>query len=357
MGGRVKLVIFILTMLIYFIPIVTLKITIISVISYLWFIFTIIYIVNVYKNRDREYDNKFKGLYCKVIPNNRSPESLGFLLDGSVKEDHLLASLKDLMRKKIILIGRFKDNNEYVLVSKKAMLHFLSKSEAYLMRWFFENIGNGEYVTFKQLKREGTNNSGYFNSCYKEYIELVNLECARYSFFESKKALLDNMLFYFVISYIFVMYNAFVSHNFMIAGLMFVVTSLFVVYVNSFFKRTLESSREYDEWKAFKRWIKEIPNSISDYDIDSLELTIVYAKLLKVDKYVKNIVVNRKDTKKNNFISCYKFGILDELDKILNTEIRSSAIAMVLLGKNRGISSSRKLRNDKIIEIIYERED
>lgn len=351
-----KLVIFILTMLIYFIPIVTLKITIISVISYLWFIFTIIYIVNVYKNRDREYDNKFKGLYCKVIPNNRSPETLGFLLDGSVKEDHLLASLKDLMRKKVILIGRFKDNNEYVLIYKKATSNFLSKSETYLVRWFFENIGNGEYVTFKQLKKEGSNNSGYFNSCYKEYVELVNLECARYNFFESKKDLLDNMLFYFVFSFILVIYNSIVSLNYIYAGIIFVIASLFVVYVNSFFKRTIESSREYDEWMAFKRWIKDDPDSVIDYDIDSLELTIVYAKILKVNKYIKNIIIKRKDTAKNNFISCYKFGIIDELDCILNRGIKSSSVAMILLGRNRGISTSRKLRNDKVIEIIYERE-
>lgn len=345
-----------LVILIYFIPDVELKKMVINVITGSWFIFTIIYFINVYFKKDKEYDNKFKARHCKYIPNNRSPETLGFMLEGSVKENHLLAAIKELMRKKVILIGRFRDNNEYVLVNKKSTAMFLSESESYIVKWFFENIGNGEYVTFNQIKKEASKNSGYFNSCYRDYIELVNFECAKYSFFESKKVLLDNIFFYFFLSYIFVIYNFFVVDHYLIACIMFVITSLFLIYVNKFFKRTVEISREYDEWMAFKRWIIEDKSATRDYDLKTFEMCIVYAKLLKVNKYISNMVFTRKDTTKSNFVSCYKFGIIDELDLILNRGIKSSAVAMVLLGRNRGISTSRKLKNDKVIEIIYERE-
>lgn len=345
-----------LVILVYFIPNIEIRNIVINVITGSWFIFTIIYILNIYYKKDKEYESKFKARHCKFIPNNRSPETLGFILDGNVKENHLLAALKELMRKKVILIGRFKDTNEYVLVYKKSTSMFLSNSEAYIVKWFFENVGNGEYVTFDQIKRESNNNSGYFNSCYRDYIELVNLDCARYNFFESKKVLLDNIFFYFFVSYMFVIYNLLIVDHYIIGISMFIITSLFLIYVNVFFKRTPETSREYDEWLAFKRWIKEDKNATREYNLKDLELCVVYAKLLHVNKYIKNLVCGRKDTAKSNFISCYKFGIIDDLDLILNRGIKSSALAMVILGRNKGISTSRKLKNDKVIEIIYERE-
>ena len=351
-----KLTIFILFILISVIPSLSIKITVINIISIVWFVFSLIYVLYIYYKKDKEYDIRYTNKYCEYIPNNRSPEFLGFLLDGHVKKEHLISSILDLIRKKIISIGKFEDTNEYVLVNNKQNSEYISKTENYLIKWLFNSVGNGEYVTFNQIRRDSTKNSGYFYYCYKEYKELVNFESAKYNFFESKKDLLENIFVYFIVSYLITAYNIFIVHNYIVAIIIFILTTAFIIYVNKFYKRTKEANREYEEWKAFSRFTKEKKGIVADYDKVSYELCIVYSPILKTINEMMSTIKKREDVSKSNFLSSYKLGIVNKLVYILSNSIKTAETQALLYAKNNGSSSSRRLKNDKKIEIIFDKE-
>jgi hypothetical protein len=279
---------------------------------------------------------------------------IGFLLTCSIKKEYLVASIMELIRKDVIRIGKLKEKKDYVLIHNRSSVVQLSKGEKYIIKWLFHDIGDELQVTFNRIKKEASKNCGYFSYCYHEWADIVNFEAAKYNFFESKKSFMNNMLLYFGISYILVLYNILLVNHYIIAIVIFILTTLFIIYTSTFYKRTREANREYEEWMAFKRYILKKDNIIHEYDEHTLCMYAIYSKVLKLDKEFISILRKRYKNDKelvneNMLLKAINMGIMQEIDKAISSGIKMSEFATILFAKNHGNQAIRRVAcNDKV---------
>ena len=338
-----KTVIFIVFFSLYFIPATLIRDRVISVFSVLWFVFTIIYVIYIYNNRDKEYEKTYMEEYYKSLPSNISPEILGYLLTCSTKKEYLTAVIMDLIRKESIKVR--KEKKDYILIDNNEFDIYLSKSQLYIKKWFFKSMGNRKEVSFTDIKNEAKYNSGYFSYCYNEWMSLLNIECARYDFFENKKDIIEFMLFYTSISILFILYNIFLTYNYIVAVLMLVAIIGFIIYINNFYRRNKESNEEYEEWMAFKRYLEKELNNIEKINTDTLATYSVYAKILGLNKEFDDAIRNKTNKKifeENELLSLISSNAIEELDKIISFSVRKSFISTLFLVRNNGHNVLRK---------------
>lgn len=340
-----KAFVFILLVGLYFIPSVVFKRVVIDIFSIIWFIITFIYFLYIYYKKDKEYESSFKEEYCLTAPSCSPPEVIGFLLTCSVKKEYLTASIIELIRKKAISIN--KGSKDYYLIDNKNSKQYLTRTELYIKKWLFKCIGDGDKVSFGLIKKESKNNSGYFYSCYHEWVDLVHFDCARYNFFESKKEVIEQTLLYFATSYVLALYNILITHNYLISILILIITTLFIIYVNNFYRRNKETNREYEEWMAFKRYIQKEDNHLNEYDNNTLGIYSVYAKVLNVNLEFRNILKKKAKENKNIYeddpiLPYICSDVIDNLDKILVKGIKRSVVANILFVRNGGRTTVKR---------------
>lgn len=333
----------------------------INAINIVWFLFSCFYIGYIYFKEDKEYDNSKKIDYMTTIPSDKPPEIIGFLMSCSIKKEYLIASIMELIRKEVILIGKINKSNKYVLIHNNKVHIPLSKAENYVIKWLFHDIGNDSQVSIDSIKKHANKSNGYFHSCYHEWSDIVNIEGAKYNFFESKKNFIETIFVYFITSYVMSLYNMFGSSNLMIGILMFILTTLFVIYTNTFYKRTKDGNIEHNEWMAFKRYISKYDNTIHEYGIYTLSMYGIYSKVLGVENEYRNILrkkyeTNKEDVDTNMLLCAINTGVIDILDKTISGAISRSELMYAFSSRNKGNSYSRRKSGAYKYTLITEKE-
>jgi len=308
------------------------------------------YVIYIYITKDKEYEKTYFNLYNKFIPNNRSCETLGYLMNNKVTRKHFIACVIDLIRRKDIYVGTI--NNEIYLIDNKSNSDFLSKSDKFIKKFLFDNIGNGEYVSLTSIKNETKYNGGYFYSRLKEWYELVKIDCARYNFFESKDDFIQKVFLYFSISFLLAVYNLFITHYILLSIIIMLLIIVFLIYISSFYKRTKESSREYEEWVSFKNYLDNSNYLKKEkYDSNTIGLICVYSIVLKSFDKFNNIFV---ENDKNLFLKLYKLGLISRIVKELNNYLTYASFFNISFTYNKGNNTLRRSTFNDKIKVIKE---
>jgi len=328
-----------------------------SAINIFWFIVTIVLYIYIYITKDREYKTNYKEEFEYFFPSNRNPEILGFLMTGDTKERFFIASVFELIRKNAVRIARANNNKDYILIQNNKYRGNLSKGEFYIMKWLFHYLGNDYEVPLSKITEDSKKNSGFFSYCYHEWANLVEVDAAGLNIFESKGSLFTDMLVYFIITFLLVIYNATLLNNIALATIILVINTAFIIYTNTFIKRTMETNLEHLKWKAFIRYIKKVDNKLHEMDSEGLAKLCVYCKVLKLDKEFYKIYNRSRNINDNQLLIAINEDVISYLDKALSRGIKYSKIATnIFYSKNKGSTKIIRRRFNDDITYIYDKE-
>lgn len=212
---------------------------------------------------------------------NYNPAVLAYNANGFSSDKELLATIFDLVRRNYlsILVVELVDGKMHKINKLKEKDEGLLKHEAYLMHWIIDEIGDGNTVTLKQIKKYGKNNPGNFTRQFDNWKREIALQAEKENLFDKKtksiKAgiiILELILIVTAVVFMF-MGNMYGAVSFVLSIAVIIATAL----INT---RTLEGNIQFALWNKMLARIK----NLSKVEIDGWakepslgEIYLIYA--------------------------------------------------------------------------------
>lgn len=108
-------------------------------ISYLFYI--------IYKNYHKDPIVNFSHKYMREFPNNYSPSTVSYLMNGKINDNALSAEIMDLIRRKVIIANKIDKNNYELIINDRNNTNI---SDEKLMKLIFNNATS---ISTKELKK------------------------------------------------------------------------------------------------------------------------------------------------------------------------------------------------------------
>ena len=302
--------------------------------SCIWIIYSIYYCYILFHSKDKKIV-AYK--YSTSPPNNNYSPFIRYLYSGKTDYKVFFLIVIELVIKGSISLK--KENNMYFLIDNKCKNEVLRKSEIYVKKILFKDIGDGNYVVLNNMIRKCNFNSGYLYSVYKEWENVFIYEAAFNKYFKSNKNLIDKSTFFLVISFVLSLYNIFFTKKILLALFIFTIASLMCKYINDIKSREDEAKVEYKRWLEFKNYINKEDNTLDELDVSSLENYALYAYSL--DSYYSFYdILNRKnkcDIDKSEVLKIMINKDFINIEYIFSKSIEKLNInAVLLFAKNKG---------------------
>ncbi len=268
-----------------------------------------------YRKFDKELKPNFDSEYYRELPATYPPCEMGYLINfRDLEKNDLSATLMDLVRRGFIRIDyegqslTAKNPNYTMVYDPTKDTSSLKSYEVYLLKWFFQTIGQDNVLTLDELDnycRKNANAETYKN-CNDRWVHMAKNEASKNDFFD--KSAEKGSLRY-------VGYAA----SIVVLGVLLVILGLggkvFALYVSgpvlcssvimlSYCKhikrRSKQGNEEYTMWMAFKHFLEEFSH-FEDYPMPSIEIWqhyMVYAVSFGIaDLVEKQLRFKFKDTK------------------------------------------------------------
>ena len=267
-------------------------------------------VVRCYRKYDKEFKSDFYNEYYRELPADYPPAVMGYLYKfKEIDDNDLTATLLDLVRRKYLIIKNplvdvNSDNADYEIVLDDTKdLNDLTELEKHLIDWFIKDIGNGKRVSSKQISSycDDIDGAREYQANNKRWLQLVEKEANKYDFFDkdigkAKKRFSLYSIFIFLAS--FFMFSGYGLVNYtlclMLSINLFCLGVAYVIYVNTFNRRSKQGNEEYVRWKAFNKFLEEF-STFEDYPVPSLiiwEHYLVYATSFGIaDKVMKQLKI------------------------------------------------------------------
>ncbi len=270
----------------------------------------------VYKKYDKEYDPKFKEEYLNDPPSDLSPAQMSYLYYfQKTNDEDVTATLLDLIRRKylkIVLIDEFMTEKEAdfkITLDKDKSLDDLLPHEAHLINWFIKRIGDGTSVTNKIIETYGKTyaNAEVFNNDAMQFKNLVKQSCKDKDFFETKTKDKTKIYVFVLIPVFALIITMLVSSLYNINSslptlILFVISIIYVIYVTTIKKRSINGNEDYVKWKAFRNFLVDF-GTFKDYPMPGIviwERFLVYATSFKIaDLVMKQLEVKLPDLRED----------------------------------------------------------
>ena len=267
----------------------------------------IIIVTHSYKKYDKELTSQFDYEYYREIPNaSYSPSVASYLVnEQKLDKNSLNAELMDLIRRKYIIIDTngqtLTDRNpNYIMYLNRELFTSgvgLTKSEKFLLNWFFNEIGKDGQLSFNELDeymKNHTNAERYYKS-NTDWNEKVYEESRKKNWFDkvnnAKKFLIFGLVS--VIGSVFLFFQTSVFNTTWISVLFISLLAgsgvMVASYVTTIKRKTQEGVDEYTKWIAFKKFLEEF-STFEDYPVPSLivwEHYMVYATMFGIADLVE----------------------------------------------------------------------
>lgn len=257
----------------------------------------ILFTLRAYKKYDKEHKSEFYNEYYRELPGNYPPAVMGYLYNfGEISDDDLTATLLDLIRRKYLILDTHGSTgvNEKkpvftIKVNSEKSQSDLKEYESYLIRWFINDIGDGEKVTNQELNSycdKFSNAEKYQRSC-TTWNKLVKIEAKKQNFFDEdvKKQKAQCQTLGILISVLvgvgLVALSVFTDYAIgtkFLAGIICYCVA-FSLYVSGIDRRSISGNEDYVRWKAFKKFLEDF-STFEDYPLPSIiiwEHYLVYA--------------------------------------------------------------------------------
>lgn len=303
--------------------------------SFIFFIYTIYFVYKLYNLKDKKV---ITDKYIEYPPNNNYSPYVRYLYKSKVDYKIIVLTIFELLIKGSISLKI--ENNIYYLIDNKIKNEDLKKSEVYVKKLLFKDIGEGHYVVLNNMIKKCNSNSGYIYSSLEEFKNVFEYEVAFNKYFKSNKSLVDKSTGYLIISFILSLYNIFFTKKVILGLLIFAVGAIICKYINDLKNKEEDALNEYKKWLEFKNYINKEDNSLHELDTLSLEQYLLYAYSIGSYYEFKNII--DKKYKDNNIddsiiLSIVKSNIFNNIDYIFYKSINKLEVnTLFLFAKNKG---------------------
>lgn len=260
----------------------------------------------VYKKYDKEFVPKFNNEYYRELPSNYPPAIMSYLYYfQKTNNEDFSATILNLVRRKYLELNCLGDINDkkadYELVFTNKEIEGLMPHERNILNFIINIIGDGKKVTFDEIEAYGKSyaNAQRFQDEARKFTKSVEKDAKNFDFFIDTKKAKAKVSIYGIIGIIIGILIALIGssmglditiHAFVIIGL----SIIYLIYVSSIKKRSINGNEEYAMWKAFRHFLCEF-GSLKDYSvagIDIWEEYLVYATSLKIaDKVMEQLKV------------------------------------------------------------------
>ncbi|MGI6329924.1 MAG: DUF2207 family protein [Bacilli bacterium] len=325
-----QIIILIILGIIYFLPSWELQVPLVLGLSFFWIIVIFLTFIFIYKKRAKEYPPKFKEERLTEPPTKRTPEQLGYLFKRRLNINHLISNFMELIRKEAVIVDKNKET--FIFYFSKEFKEELTKSEQYLINWFFNRMGNGESFSLNSFKKRAFTDSGFFMRCYYEWQEIVMFEGLKCFFFESKRDILERSLGYLFLSFLLIFLNIVVITNRYLILIMFLILILFTSYLGRFIRRTKEANEEYYKWRAFKRFLEDKEK----IDLKKIEKWSIYAQVFRVLPQFKSKIPKNLEKINSPLLDCIKDGTIEKIEQVFKKSLFIAKIKGGIFSFNRG---------------------
>lgn len=304
--------------------------------SIFWLVYTIWYIVKLRKILDKKIVTNDLRIDA---PNNNHPYNIRYLYSKKVDYKVFISTILELLNKKRISLVRY-NKTDYHFIDNKEMDIELTKVESSCIKFLFNQMGDKEKLSLKNFSFLCKQSPVYVYECFKEWISAFEYENAPLKYFKRIKPLVDDSLFYFVVSMIIVISNVAIKY-FLIALFVFIVTSYIIVIVNNYANLEEESKSEYIEWLKYKNYINKYDNDLDELDIESLDNLAMYAYVLDEYESFINILNKRyeknKDIDNDVILSIMHLRIFEDIEYKITSGLKTSKYkSMNLFKGNKG---------------------
>ncbi len=254
----------------------------------------------IYFKYDKEYTPSFDNDFLRELPNDDTPATLSYLYyTEKIVDETITATLLDLIRRKYIFLENLESNMssgsaDFNLVYNKEKVHEdLKDYEIHFLSYIFNTIGNGDFVTTKQIENYGSVSESKaisYQNFLKRFVRLAKLDGKSKKYFEvglsNKKRITffaNSIPFLFILVNI-LLYSLYNISIFIPLLISIAVMTLISVYVYGIKKRSVNGNEMFAKWKAFKNFLISFGN-LEDYPIPGIvvwEHYLVYATVLGI---------------------------------------------------------------------------
>lgn len=329
-----KIIVLVSLLIVLLFPI-QIKIYLTFLASFIFFIYTIYFIYKLYNFKDKKI---ITNNFIEYPPNNNYSPYIRYLYKGKVDYKIIVLTVFELLIKGSISLKI--ENNIYYLIDNKVKNEDLKKSEVYVKKLLFKDIGEGHYVILNNMIKKCNSNSGYIYSSLEEFKNVFEYEVAFNKYFKSNKNLVDKSSAYLIMSFILSLYNIFFTKKIVIALLIFIVGAVICKYINDLKNKEDDAFIEYKKWIEFRNYINKNDNNLYELDDISLEQYLLYAYSMDCYYEFKNVIDKKyKDNNIDNslLLNIVKSNIFNNIDYIFYKSINKLEVnTLFLFAKNKG---------------------
>lgn len=252
------------------------------IISVIWYLGCILFILYLNKKYNRPYLTEFNEKYYNDIPSQLNPCQLSYLLYKKLVLEVLSATVQFLIIKERLIVK--KQENDFIIYGnyndKK-----MSKSQKYLCDFLINTIGDTKYVKLSDINNYCNNNGGAseFLLNYQIWKKIITKE-SKNNYYEEKTEFSYIRKYQFIGLCIFAL-NIIFSFNYTASFFIPFFAFFLSFYFFKIFKRTKEANTEYYKWLAFRNYLKDsnFQENISKLDKQKY---LLYATIYKIDDKV-----------------------------------------------------------------------
>ena len=283
---------------------------------------TLIFLVHVFRTKKKELPFK----YYKSIPNDYSPATVSFLLEGRITTKDITATILYLVEKGAIKY-EFEDEQTFYRTFQKVDL---TRSEKYLMDFLFDTVGNvngkANRFSIKDISRYARRNASVFSEKYQTRHRIAIGEARENNFYGKheikEKIIIDISL----LATMLAAYGIYSRINFMMNGILMILSVLVTVYFLKKQVRTEKGEEEYYKWLGLKNFLSDFGN-FSERDLPSIK---IWEKFL---------------------VYSVSFGNAKELSEKMNAKVETIPVTVSI--KNELIRVTNLLLSNTFWEFLY----
>ncbi len=266
---------------------------------------TAVLIVYVYMKYDKEYKSDFNLEYNRDFIDDYDVTVIEYLFDKRITEKAFTTSILNLIYKKNITVEEIDDGKKKDYKFIKVNTDNTTVAEKNLMTIIFNEAGNGNEVTLKDIKKYASRITGTtspFLNSYNEWQYLVKDDAIKENFYENNTSKKVPFFLYCVLG--FLLFGLHIHYGIfnILTILTIVFSAAFALYLAIFTKRSTKGATHYAKWKAFKKFLedfgrfdeKELP------EIALWERYLVYASIFGIADKVSKTMKVKFDTMSSN---------------------------------------------------------
>lgn len=276
-----------------------------KVILILYCVYFIGLILYLYFNNVKPYPCEKLKNYIKEPPSKLNPIELSFLVYNKLTPQVLSATLCYLVT--IGYLTKTKEKDEVYLYRNFKFKGKISHSQKYAVELVIDIIGNGEMVSFTQIKTfcNDTKKATTFLLNYEIWKRIATGEGSHKQFFEAKKGL-KTVKKFSIFGLILISVNLLFGIHSILGYFIIIPISLVPYYYIKTFKRTKKYNNEFYGWLEFSNYLKNI--KLLGFDKENINLYLIYSIILDKIGFVESALSDDKDftVLNNNIIRCYR---------------------------------------------------